>query len=154
MRGFFITTSSSIDIPLCESIGGTHWLWHLLNGLTLYLSNYGLYLRRRSNWIQEENFFAPPVFIFYAGVLPHMHKESAWISLNPIPCKIAGLWMMVWWVACLNRVFATMLMAYFLKVYFLLKIMAALPPCAHQYDFQSELNSLSFWQKVIASVTK
>jgi hypothetical protein len=36
-----------LDMPLCESIGGSHWLWHLLNGLTLYLSSYGLCAERR-----------------------------------------------------------------------------------------------------------
>jgi len=38
--------SRQIDMPLCDSIGGSHWLWHLLNGLTLYLSSYGLSLKR------------------------------------------------------------------------------------------------------------
>jgi uncharacterized membrane protein len=38
--------SRQLDMPLCESIGGTHWLWHLFNGLTLFLSSYGLCLRR------------------------------------------------------------------------------------------------------------
>lgn len=38
--------SRQIDMPLCDSIGGSHWLWHLLNGLTLYLSSYGLCLKR------------------------------------------------------------------------------------------------------------
>ena len=45
----FSLLSRQLDIPLCESIGGTHWLWHLLNGLTLYLCSYGLCLKRRSN---------------------------------------------------------------------------------------------------------
>ena len=35
-----------LDLPLCDSSGGTHWLWHVLNGLTLYLSSYGLCVRR------------------------------------------------------------------------------------------------------------
>jgi hypothetical protein len=38
--------SRQLDMPLCDSIGGSHWLWHLLNGLTLYLSSYGLCLKR------------------------------------------------------------------------------------------------------------
>jgi hypothetical protein len=38
--------SRQIDMPLCDYIGGSHWLWHLLNGLTLYLSSYGLCLKR------------------------------------------------------------------------------------------------------------
>jgi len=38
--------SRQIDMPLCDSIGGSHWLWHVLNGLTLYLSSYGLCLKR------------------------------------------------------------------------------------------------------------
>ena len=40
--------SRQLDMPLCDSIGGLHWLWHLLNGLTLYLSAYGLCLKQRS----------------------------------------------------------------------------------------------------------
>jgi hypothetical protein len=38
--------SRQLDMPLCDSIGGSHWLWHLLNGLTLYLSSFGLCLKR------------------------------------------------------------------------------------------------------------
>jgi hypothetical protein len=34
--------SRQLDMPLCDFIGGSHWLWHLLNGLTLFLSSYGL----------------------------------------------------------------------------------------------------------------
>ena len=34
--------SRQLDMPLCDLIGGSHWLWHLLNGLTLFLSSYGL----------------------------------------------------------------------------------------------------------------
>lgn len=45
----FSLLSRQLDIPFCESIGGTHWLWHLLNGLTLYLCSYGLCLKRHSN---------------------------------------------------------------------------------------------------------
>ena len=41
--------SRQLDLPLCDSIGGSHWLWHLLNGLTLYLSSYGLCSERRFN---------------------------------------------------------------------------------------------------------
>jgi hypothetical protein len=39
--------SRQLDLPLCGSIGGSHWLWHLLNGLTLFLSAYGLCVERR-----------------------------------------------------------------------------------------------------------
>ena len=42
----FSLLSRQLDMPLCDSIGGSHWLWHLLNGLTLYLSSYGLCLKR------------------------------------------------------------------------------------------------------------
>lgn len=42
----FSLLSRQIDMPLCDSIGGSHWLWHLFNGLTLYLSSYGLCLKR------------------------------------------------------------------------------------------------------------
>jgi hypothetical protein len=38
--------SRQLDMSLCDSIGGTHWLWHLFNGLTLFLSSYGLCLKR------------------------------------------------------------------------------------------------------------
>ena len=40
--------SRQLDMPLCDSIGGSHWLWHLLNGLSLFLSAYGLCLGQRS----------------------------------------------------------------------------------------------------------
>ena len=40
--------SRQLDMPLCDSIGGSHWLWHLLNGLSLFLSSYGLCLGQRS----------------------------------------------------------------------------------------------------------
>ena len=43
----FSLLSRQLDMPLCDSIGGSHWLWHLLNGLTLFLSAYGLCLERR-----------------------------------------------------------------------------------------------------------
>ena len=36
-----------LDLPLCDSFGGSHWLWHLLNGLTLFLTSYGLCLNQR-----------------------------------------------------------------------------------------------------------
>jgi hypothetical protein len=39
--------SRQLDLPLCDSIGGSHWLWHLLNGLTLFLTSYGLCLNQR-----------------------------------------------------------------------------------------------------------
>jgi len=42
----FSLLSRQIDMPFCDSIGGSHWLWHLLNGLVLFLSSYGLCLRR------------------------------------------------------------------------------------------------------------
>jgi hypothetical protein len=42
----FSLLSRQIDMPFCDSIGGSHWLWHLLNGLALFLSSYGLCLRR------------------------------------------------------------------------------------------------------------
>lgn len=42
----FSLASRQIDMPLCDSIGGSHWLWHLINGLTLYLCSYGLCLKR------------------------------------------------------------------------------------------------------------
>ena len=38
--------SRQLDLPFCDSIGGSHWLWNLLNGLTLFLSSYGLCLKR------------------------------------------------------------------------------------------------------------
>ncbi len=40
--------SRQVDMPLCDLTSGTHWLWHLLNGLTLYLSSYGLCLKKDS----------------------------------------------------------------------------------------------------------
>jgi len=46
----FSLLSRQLDIPLCESTSGSHWLWHLLNGLTLYLSSYGLCLKQRSKF--------------------------------------------------------------------------------------------------------
>jgi hypothetical protein len=39
--------SRQLDMPLCDSIGGSHGLWHLLNALTLFLSSYGLCIERR-----------------------------------------------------------------------------------------------------------
>jgi hypothetical protein len=38
----FSLMSRQLDMPLCDFTGGSHWLWHLINGLTLYLSSYGL----------------------------------------------------------------------------------------------------------------
>jgi len=38
----FSLMSRQLDIPLCDFTGGSHWLWHLINGLTSYLSSYGL----------------------------------------------------------------------------------------------------------------
>jgi len=46
----FSLLSRQLDIPICDFIGGSHWLWHLLNGLTLYLSSYGLCLKPRSKF--------------------------------------------------------------------------------------------------------
>lgn len=42
----FSLLSRQLDMPSCDFIGGLHWLWHLLNGITLYLSSYGLCLKR------------------------------------------------------------------------------------------------------------
>ncbi len=44
----FSLLTRQLDMPLCDSIGPTHWLWHLLNGLTLYWSSYGLCTERHS----------------------------------------------------------------------------------------------------------
>ena len=44
----FSLLSRQLDMLLCDSIGPTHWLWHLLNGLTLYWSSYGLCIERHS----------------------------------------------------------------------------------------------------------
>ena len=38
----FSLLSRQLDMPLCDFTGGSHWLWHLINGSTLYLSSYGL----------------------------------------------------------------------------------------------------------------
>ena len=38
----FSLLSRQLDMPLCESGFSTHWLWHVLNGATLYLTSYGL----------------------------------------------------------------------------------------------------------------
>lgn len=43
----FSLLSRQLDLPLCNFSGGSHWLWHLLNGLTLFLSSYGLCLKLR-----------------------------------------------------------------------------------------------------------
>lgn len=42
--GLFLVsmTARQMDLPLCEEIGGTHWLWHLLNAAVLYASARGL----------------------------------------------------------------------------------------------------------------
>lgn len=34
----FSMTARQLDMPLCETMGGTHWLWHLLNAAVLYFS--------------------------------------------------------------------------------------------------------------------
>ena len=44
----FSLLTRQLDMPLYDSIGPTHWLWHLLNGLTLYWSSYGLCTERHS----------------------------------------------------------------------------------------------------------
>ena len=44
----FSLLSRQLDMPLCDLIGGSHWLWHLLNGLTLFLSSYGLCTKKDS----------------------------------------------------------------------------------------------------------
>ncbi len=44
----FSLLSRQVDMPLCDLTSGSHWLWHLLNGLTLYLSSYGLCLKQDS----------------------------------------------------------------------------------------------------------
>lgn len=38
--GLFLVsiTARQLDLPLCETTGGTHWLWHVLNALVLYAS--------------------------------------------------------------------------------------------------------------------
>lgn len=38
----FSLLSRQLDLPLCDSGYSTHWLWHVLNGVTLYLTSYGL----------------------------------------------------------------------------------------------------------------
>jgi len=43
----FSLLSRQLDMPLCDLFSGSHSLWHLLNGLTLYLSAYGLCLKER-----------------------------------------------------------------------------------------------------------
>ncbi len=44
----FSLLSRQVDMPLCDLTSGSHWLWHLLNGVTLYLSSYGLCLKQDS----------------------------------------------------------------------------------------------------------
>ncbi len=34
----FSMTARELDVPLCQTMGGTHWLWHLLNAAVLYFS--------------------------------------------------------------------------------------------------------------------
>lgn len=43
----FSLLSRQLDTPLCESGFGTHWLWHILNSLTLYLTSYSLCMPTR-----------------------------------------------------------------------------------------------------------
>jgi hypothetical protein len=36
-------TARTLDLPLCGTVpGGTHWIWHLLNGVVLYLASTSL----------------------------------------------------------------------------------------------------------------
>jgi len=49
----FSLLSRQLDMPLCDFIGGSHWLWHLLNGLTLYLTSYGLCLKQCPKVLQH-----------------------------------------------------------------------------------------------------
>jgi hypothetical protein len=44
----FSLLSRQLDMLLCDSLGPTHWLWHLINSLTLYWSSYGLCIERHS----------------------------------------------------------------------------------------------------------
>jgi hypothetical protein len=44
----FSLLSRQLDMLLCDSLGPTHWLWHLLNSLPLYWSSYGLCIERHS----------------------------------------------------------------------------------------------------------
>jgi hypothetical protein len=44
----FSLLSRQLDMLLCDSLGPTHWLWHLLSSLTLYWSSYGLCIERHS----------------------------------------------------------------------------------------------------------
>ena len=34
----FSLAARELDMPLCQALGGTHWLWHLLNAVVLYCS--------------------------------------------------------------------------------------------------------------------
>ena len=45
----FSLLSRQLDLPLCDSGFSTHWLWHVLNGLILYLISYGLCLTRNTS---------------------------------------------------------------------------------------------------------
>lgn len=38
--GLFLVSmmARQMDLPLCEQIGGTHWLWHIMNAAVLYAS--------------------------------------------------------------------------------------------------------------------
>ena len=45
----FSLLSRQLDMPLCDFFSGSHGIWHLLNGLTLYLSAYGLCFKVRPN---------------------------------------------------------------------------------------------------------
>lgn len=38
--GFFLVsmTARQLDLPSCEQMGGTHWLWHIMNAAVLYAS--------------------------------------------------------------------------------------------------------------------
>lgn len=42
-------TARQLDMPLCQSTGGTHWLWHVLNACVLYASARALTVNVRSD---------------------------------------------------------------------------------------------------------
>jgi hypothetical protein len=49
--GLFLVsmTARQLDMPLCESLGGSHWLWHLLNATVLYASAKALLMGANSS---------------------------------------------------------------------------------------------------------
>ena len=38
--GLFLVsmTARQLDMPLCEQLGGTHWIWHVVNAMVLFVS--------------------------------------------------------------------------------------------------------------------